>query len=206
MNQQFDELTLSAYIDGELDQATMSEVEIFLKKDENARKYVLNAIRTAARLRSSMNAVLHEPVPERLISTIHPQAEKKVPKRVIVHPFFRIAALIILVLLGFGAGSYWERDGNGNFSVAITPLPTRYSQVVDQALENNLSGTPVEWQSHLSPVIVSVTPVKTYRDKSGLYYREYRLEVSSERESQKINALAYRTAKGKWKTKAVFYQ
>jgi surface antigen len=206
MNQQFDELTLSAYIDGELDPDTMREVDSFLEQDKNAQKYVLNAVRAAARLRRFMNGDLSENIPEHLISAIRPQPEKKQRRKALIYPLFRMAAAILLVLLGFGAGSFLQRDSNGDFSMLTAAMPTRYSQVVDQALEYNLSGTPREWQAPRSAVIVSVTPVKTYRDRSGLYYREYRLEVKAERESRQIKGLAYRTAGGKWKTKAVFYQ
>lgn len=206
MNQQFDELTLSAYIDGELDPDTMREVDSFLEKDPDAQKYVLNAIRATARLRSCMNADLNEDIPEGLISAIRPQAAKKGRRSAVIHPLFRMAAAIVLVLLGFGAGSILQRGGNQNLTMLTTALPASYRQVVDQALENNLSGTPREWQAPRSAAIVRVTPIKTYRDKSGLYYREYRLEVSAERERQQIKGLAYRTAGGKWKTKAVFYQ
>ena len=206
MNQQFDELTLSAYIDGELDPDTMREVDSFLEKDPDAQKYVLNAIRATARLRSCMNEDLNEDIPESLISAIRPQAAKKEHRSAVMHPLFRMAAAIVLVLLGFGAGSILKRDGNQNLSMLTAALPASYSQVVDQALENNLSGTPREWQAPRSAAIVRVTPIKTYRDKSGLYYREYRLEVSAERERRQIKGLAYRTAGGKWKTKAVFYQ
>jgi len=206
MNQQFDELTLSAYIDGELDPDTMREVDSFLEQDKSAQKYVLNAVRATARLRSFMNGDLNENIPEHLIAAVRPQSPQKERRKALIHPLLRMAAAILLVLLGFGAGSFLQRDGNGNFAMLTTALPARYSQVVDQALEYNLSGTPREWQAPQSAVIVCVTPVKTYRDRSGLYYREYRLEVRAERESRQIKGLAYRTADGKWKTKAVFYQ
>ena len=206
MSQQFDELTLSAYIDGELDPETMREVDSFLEQDKTARKYVLNAIRATARLRSSMNEDLNEDIPEQLIAAIQTQPAEKERRNTVTHPVFRMAAAILLVLLGFGAGSFLKRNGNENFAMLATALPPRYSQVVDQALEYNLSGTPREWQEPRSAAIVTVTPVKTYRDGSGLYYREYRLEVRAERQRQQVKGLAHRTADGKWKTKAVFYQ
>jgi len=206
MNQKFDELTLSAYIDGELDPDTMREVDSFLEQDKGARKYVLNAVRTAARLRSCMNGDFNEKIPEHLIAAIGPRSPEKERRKAVFHPMLRMAAAILLVLLGFGAGSFLKRGGNGDFSMLTAALPARYNQVVDQALEYNLSGTPREWQAPQSAVVVSVTPVKTYRDKSGLYYREYRLEVRADDESRQVKGLAYRTGDGKWKTKAVFYQ
>ena len=68
MIRQFDERTLSAYLDGELDDATMQEVDEFLQKDAGARDYVLNAARTTAFLKAASNAILHEEVPEDLVA------------------------------------------------------------------------------------------------------------------------------------------
>jgi len=206
MNQEFDELTLSAYIDGELDPDTMREVDSFLEQDQGAQKYVLNAVRMTARLRNCMNGDLKENIPEHLIAAVQRQPPKRKRRKPVIHPLLRMAAAILLVLLGFGVGSFLKRGGNGDFAMLTAALPARYSQVVNQALEYNLSGTPREWQAPQSAVGVCVTPVKTYRDRSGLYYREYRLEVKAEHGSRQIKGLAYRTADGKWKTKAVFYQ
>ena len=80
-----------------------------------------------------------------------------------------------------------------------------YRQVVDAALENVLSGTPHEWRNGLRPVTVRVTPLKTYRDKAGVYYREYRLEVNRNNQTLQVNGLAYRAGKGAWKTKALYF-
>ena len=77
MYQKFDDITLSSYVDGELDPESMREVEAFLESDSDARKYVVNAVRTTARLRESMNKVLYEEVPEHLINTILPQQKKE---------------------------------------------------------------------------------------------------------------------------------
>lgn len=206
MNQQFDELTLSAYIDGELDPATMQEVEVFLEKDPNARKYVLKVLRTTARLRSTMNEALHADVPEHLIDAVRSHPAKKERRTFMRHPFLRTAAAVVLVLLGFGAGTILDRQSKDILPVLSAPLPALYSHVVDQALEFNRSGISKEWQAPQDPLAVTVTPVKTYRDKSGRYFREYRLEISTAKARRQINGLAYRTAGGKWKTKAVFYQ
>ena len=206
MNAQFDELTLSAYIDGELDAATMQEVDAFLEKDTNARQYVLNVLRTTARLRGAMNATLHEDVPEHLIDAVRSHPVKKEHRRILGHPALRMAAAIVLVVLGFGAGTILDRQGNNLLSALSAPLPAVYSHVVDQALEFNRSGIAQEWQDPQDSLAVRVTPVKTYRDKNGRYFREYRLEIATARERRQVKGLAYRTGAGKWKTSAVFYQ
>jgi surface antigen len=70
--------------------------------------------------------------------------------------------------------------------------------VVDAALENDLSGTSHKWRQGLRPVTVRVTPLKTYRDKEGVYDREYRLEVKRNDQTVYVNGLAYRESNGTW--------
>ena len=104
MNQKFDDITLSSYVDGELDPESMQEVEAFLESDSDARKYVVNAIRTTARLRESMNQVLYEEVPENLINAILPEKKREGWRSTILKPMLRMAAAVALVVIGFGAG------------------------------------------------------------------------------------------------------
>ena len=72
-------------------------------------------------------------------------------------------------------------------------------------MEYNISGEPRQWQSPENQAVIIVTPVKTYRDKNGQYFREFRMEVSTASERRQVNGLAHRQ-KGEWKTKAVYYQ
>ena len=199
------EIMLSAYLDGELDAGKMFEADMLLEKDDAARRYVLDAVRTTAFLRADTNKVVHEELPQRLLESLgERQTAKPRPKPVLPH-LLRVAAVLILGLLGFGGGMLLERFNESHLPAVITPLPSMYSDVVDKALEYNLSGTPQKWQAPGSAVAVTVTPVKTYRDKNGVYYREYRLEIASNNERSRINGLAYRTLKGHWKTKALFF-
>ncbi len=206
MNQKYDDLTLSSYVDGELDPESMREVEAFLESDADARKYVVNAIKTTARLRQSLNKVLYEEVPPQLINTIFPEHKKKSRLSTVFHPALRMAAAIVLVLIGFGAG--WlvvPTDGVQPAFTMPTPFPAGYNQVVQEAMEHNLSGAPRQWQSPENEAVIIVTPVKTYRDNSGQYFREFRMEISTASERRQVNGLAHRQ-KGEWKTKAVYYQ
>ena len=205
MNQKFDDITLSSYVDGELDPESMREVEAFLESDSDARKYVVNAVRTTARLRESMNKVLYEEVPQHLINTILPQQKKEGRLSTVFQPLFRMAAAIILILLGFGAGWLVPTNGDEPVFTMLTPFPAGYKRVVNDAMEHNLSGAPRQWQSPENQAVIIVTPVKTYRDKNGQYFREFRMEVSTTTERQQINGLAYRQ-NGEWKTKAVYFQ
>ncbi len=200
-----DDMTLSAYIDGELDPTTMHEVDRRLEKDEDAKRFVLEATRTAALLRANTRSIRQEEVPERLLAPLRPRPVSDLHRRPVFSVLLRSAAVLIIGLLGFGSGILLERKTVEIAPAMIAPLPARYSDVVNKALEYNLSGTPQQWRAPNSSIILTVTPVKTYRDKGGVFYREYKLEIASEADRSQINGLAYRTLKGNWKTKALFF-
>ena len=205
MNPKFDDITLSSYVDGELDPELMREVEAFVESDPDARRYVVNAVKTTARLRESLNKVLYEEVPDHLIQTIMSGPQKKSRLSTMFHPAFRMAAAIILVLVGFGAGWLVPTGGERPSFTMPAPFPASYNQVVQEAMEYNLSGSSRQWQSPENQAVIIVTPVKTYRDKSGQYFREFHMEVTTATEHRQVNGLAYRH-KGEWKTKAVYFQ
>ncbi len=205
MNPKFDDITLSSYVDGELDPELMGEVEAFVESDPEARRYVVNAVKTTARLRESLNKVLYEEIPEHLIQTILSSPQKPSRLSAVFHPAFRMAAAIILVLVGFGAGWLLPTGGDRPPFTMPAPFPASYNQVVQEAMEYNLSGTPRQWQSTENQAVIIVTPVKTYRDKSGQYFREFHMEVTTATERRQFNGLAYRH-KGEWKTRAVYFQ
>lgn len=205
MNPKFDDITLSSYVDGELDPELMSEVEAFVESDADARRYVVNAVKTTARLRESLNKVLYEEVPEHLIQAIMSTPKKQSRLSDVFHPAFRMAAAIVLVLAGFGAGWLLPTGGDRPSFTMPAPFPASYNQVVQEAMEYNLSGTPRQWQSPENQAVIIVTPVKTYRDKNGQYFREFHMEVATTTEQRQFNGLAYRH-KGEWKTKAVYFQ
>jgi hypothetical protein len=205
MKKTFDETILSAYLDGELDAATMNEVDSFLGTDPQAAGYILDTVRTSARLKAGMNAILQEEIPQRLLDTLSPQQAARSRRKPLMRSIIRMAAFVILGIVGFGIGTLMERNTGGHYPAVIAPLPARYSEVVDAALEFNLSGKPREWKAPRGSIALKVTPVKTYRDKAGVYYREYRLEVATGTRRSQINGLAYRTAKGNWTTKVMYF-
>lgn len=201
----YDDRTLSAYIDGELDPTTMREVDRYLEKDEGAKRFVLEATRTAALLRAETCSVRQEEVPERLLAPLRSRRISGLHRRPIFSALLRSAAVLIIGLLGFGSGILMERKTIEILPAMMAPLPAQYSDVVNTALEYNLSGTPRQWRAPNSLISLTVTPVKTYRDKGGVYYREYKLEIANEADRSQISGLAYRTLKGNWKTKALFF-
>ncbi len=205
MKHRFDETKLSAYMDGELDADAMHEVEKILEQNESAREYVLDAVRSTARLRGGMNAVLHEAVPGRLLDTIDTPARQKPRRSPMIHQLVRIAAVFILVFTGFAVGTMVDRERPKSLFPLMAPLPADFNWMVSAALEHKLSGTSREWHPPRTPLTVTVIPLKTYRDRNGIYFREYRLEVVAADELRWVNGLAYRITGGQWKTRALFF-
>ena len=150
-----------------------------------------------------MNAVLHEEIPQRLLDTLSPQQIVRSRRKPVIRHLIRVAAVLVLGFLGFGLGLLMERKTGEQYPAVIAPLPARYSDVVNAALEFNLSGKSSEWKAPKGAIALKVTPVKTYRDKAGVYFREYRLEVVTGTQRSQINGLAYRTANGNWTTKVM---
>lgn len=205
MRERFDATMLSAYVDGELDADAMRKAEQLIEKDQEARRFVLNAIKSTAFLRAGMNKVLHEEVPERLLAVFDSKETPKTRPGTFFQPFFRMAAALVLVLLGFGAGTLLKLGDKNPLPALIYPWPAEYSRVVNEALESNVSGISREWQSAQTPVSIKVTPIKTYRYRDGRYYRKYRMEATTAKECTKMNCLAVRVGQQHWQTIALFF-
>jgi anti-sigma factor RsiW len=68
-----DEARIMAYVDGELDDAGMAEVERAMAADADFARYVRTLMDTNAVLRAAFNAPMLEPVPERLLAPLGAQ-------------------------------------------------------------------------------------------------------------------------------------
>ena len=163
-------------------------------------------MRGGAFLKAAANATLHEQVPERLLRRFHPAVPSSVPTGGRRPHLWRAVAAVLLALLGFGAGILGGSRMKGAEEPApLATLVDRYGNLVDAALENNTSGSPREWRRSGESAVVTVTPVRTYRDAGQRYYREYRMQVSSGKDIREVGGLAYRTEEGRWKTTALFF-
>ena len=201
MSRSFDETTLSAFVDGQLDTEEMMAVDALVAVDLNARQYVWEAFKTKAQLQAALNPVAEEKIPPRLLAALdEPPEAAKSGRR--MNALVRATAAVLILTVGVGLG--WVLQGIGN-GTGFESLPARYSQVVDAALEHNLSGKPTDWQPPLGSMTVKVTPVKTFKDADGRYYREYTLEVFDSSQRTQVSGLAYRTGEGRWQTKALFF-
>lgn len=70
---EFDDETLMAYADGELDAVQSAQVEQLLQRDAAAAAKVAQHRALRAQLRNEFTAALSEPVPERLLNVLQPK-------------------------------------------------------------------------------------------------------------------------------------
>ena len=129
--------TLIAYLDGELDDDSRSEVEAWLDADTELRDRVAALAVSAEALRAAFEPVLHEPVPERLLAAARgipvtradaeivdfKAAQKAQPQRPLMQrPWarFAMAAGVAGLLIGGGLG-YFATSGydEGTRSAAL---------------------------------------------------------------------------------------
>lgn len=200
----FDHLTLSAYVDGELDRKTMQEVEDFLDSDRDARQFVLDAMRTTVLLRAGSMETLHEPIPDRLQAI----PDNATPTRMLWpeawFPAIKLAAAFALVVMGVGLGIILKPGAEVAPRQPFHLLPAAYQEVINQSLENQLSGDALALDLETQGLRIVITPIKTYRHKDGQYYRGYTMELISGNESQTFRGMAYRSGRSDWRTTALF--
>ncbi len=200
----FDHTTLSAYLDGELDRSTMREVEAYLDRDTDARRYVLDALHATVLLRASGRRVRDERVPPALANIFTPQG-RPAATPAWVWSLRRPALALAVMLLGIGMGLIM-RPGTPTLSPSGFPtLPATYTQAVNESLENHLSGEPFVLETAVPGQRIVVTPTRTYRSRKGRYYRDYLLELYAAGERRQMRGQARRTGKKQWETTTIYY-
>jgi|GEM_PF-1381217 len=205
MTHNLDEMRLQAYLDGELDREAMAEMDAFIEGSETARAYIADMARSTAWLKAEMNGVLEEEVPDRLLEAINGVGEEPMQQVSSFSQWKHIAAAMVLLVVGFGSGILLDREQSAVPQGMVAYAPASFSTVVEDALEHSVRGASKEWYSSSNTLSVKVTPTQTYRDKDGVYYREYHMEMKVENEHRQVDGLAYRNAQGHWKTKALFF-
>lgn len=202
---EFDHTTLSAYLDGELDRPTMHDVEAYLDRDADARRYVLDALHATVLLRAAGRDALDESIPADLETAILKPTHDPGARRMSWWPSFRPVLAFATLLLGIGLGIVLRPIGPSIPPSNFPALPAAYLQAVNESLENHISGVPFVFEAADTAQRIVVTPTRTYRNRRGQYYRDYRLELYSGENHQQIKGLAMRTGEKQWETTTIHY-
>ncbi len=204
--------TLVAYVDGELDAEEVAAVEEHLKVDPEARDAVRKLHQSAVVARSAYDAVLAEPVPERLVEAVLAAPAGPPPNITPLRPpharwwnpkVTRVAALFLILAMGVGGGF-----GAATYSSALmqeaklAAAEVRQAQLAaarNEALETALSGNSVSWTSSDGQSAAQFLPIKTYYSQENGYCREYQRVTSGNSDSLVVHGLACRTEDGTWR-------
>lgn len=204
MATEFDQLTLSAYVDGELDRQTMREVERFMDSDAQARQFVLDAMHATVLLRVGGNEAVLEPVPDRLRQVFARPAAATPAWREMRFPALKLAAAFALVIVGIGLGLIFKPGGRPVPGQPYQLLSATYERAINESLEHHLSGAPLSLDLGSGGQRIIITPIKTYRNPEGQYYRGYDMELFTDGRRQKFRGMAYRTGHAQWRTTALY--
>ncbi len=173
--------TLMAYVDGELDAATASEVEAALADDPTASETVA-LFRESARLaRDAYADPLNADIPARLLAPFGGAPAEPAPAADVVDFAARRAArpagpvrrfavpLAASIALAVGIAGGWTLS-----TQTVTPEDTGMllgsigtESALHAALERTPSGQAVAWDGG------SITPLLTFRDNDSRFCREY---------------------------------
>ncbi|MDH3414108.1 MAG: RT0821/Lpp0805 family surface protein [Gammaproteobacteria bacterium] len=108
--------------------------------------------------------------------------------------------LLLSVVAVFGCATVNQVQDPEPLYTRMTPDDVlAANETVRNALENALSGMRLSWKSTTSGHSGSVTPVNTFKTKSGLYCRVYEEMLTIGKQTERYTDTACRDSKGRWR-------
>jgi hypothetical protein len=204
---EFDDETLMAFADGELDEATRTSVEAALEDDEQLAERLAVFIDSRLAIAAELKPLINEPVPDALEASVRRMVEqaqggagdmpahgdnvltfRRKPEpasQPVARPWLMpIAASILALATGFG-GYLAGSNGAG--------VSASFDRQVADMLQREPSGKDIA----LDGGAVSVHIVASFRDGRGEFCREYEVR----RAEEKTATIACRAANGNWGTR-----
>jgi len=199
----YDDETLGAYVDGELDRETAAALEADLRIDPVLRRQV-------AELRS-INLALREWCAEQArpgeiawpsVPAMR-QARRPRGARAFAPLWSHALAASIALLLGISIAQFVNLSWRSR-DVDADGVPR---QLLQAALEHKLSGQTISWTDDIAKNSITVQPLRTYRASgassgasSGTYCREYRetAVMANQPNERTMYGLACRSPEGTW--------
>ena len=191
----FSDETVMAYADGELDAATCAAIEAALAADPELARRIAQHRALRQRLRSTFDAVLEEPLPERLVAAargqpgetrgaVVPLRRRPVPRGSWAQWGALAASLIVGLLLG-----PWLWRG-----IEPAPVVTKSGALL---AHGSLARALSEQLASNQPATAAVQIGVSFRSRSGLYCRTFAL-----REESTLAGLACHEPSG-WRVEAL---
>lgn len=187
-NHRFDDETLMAFADGELDAETAAKVEVAMETDDELVMRVATFIESRAAVAAELKPLIDEPVPEALTRSVEamiaasrqPQSEPAKadnvvplrPARRTASPSWIMPLAASLVAVAFGVGGYLA--GEANAPHASTPL---LAGIADPAIVTTLDTALTGAEAAVAGG--SMKLVSSFNDGSGALCREFELKQAS---------------------------
>jgi surface antigen len=191
----YDDETLGAYVDGELDSATTEALEADIQSHAGLRQRVAGLRQINLVLRASYGELAR---PLMIAGPPVAQADRQFTRRqslrsrAAVWRYPAIAAGIAL-LLGIGIGHSVHMEGVS--AEAVTNAAVH--RLLQDALDHSLSGQSVSWTDPTTHQTTTVEPLHTYFvDRT--FCREYRQIFDARQDDKTMYGLACRTPEGTW--------
>lgn len=205
-----DEIILNAYIDGELPERQMQELGQELNNDPVASDYVRNANKLNRLGRAALETAAQQPASAKLQSVLDKlrDSDTRHKKEVFSnHPYFAVAASLILMVVGYGMGFLSAERGSQQRILAMdTVKEYARSEVraeMNRVLEHTPSGTSVNWKSEAHNVSAELLPIRTLKTPDQRYCREFREILLIDGVQEMRHGLSCRIGKEKWETRMI---
>jgi len=196
-----DDSLLVAYVDGELDSATCTEVEGQIARSTELQQMVNLLRQSTATIRVAFDDVLYGPMPE-----LTPPAEVFHWRHNLGEKFRTWSSILRPALIPISAAALIAGVVLGRSWFLGAPPPADIAQAVDQriingtltkALEFNNSGSISRWRSGVASGFIK--PLRTFVTKEGRFCREFEQSTGNAQGNKLLEkGLACRDAGGQW--------
>jgi len=205
-----DEFQLNAYIDGELTEQEMQALEQALKTDETASDYVRRSRKYMELGRKALEVATQKPISGELQDVLNKlkdrDAEEKSPL-IQSHPYFAIAASLLLLITGYGLGVISTERGFQQQRLAAETIREYTRKEVrselNRVLEYTPSGTSVVWKSETHDVSAELLPLRTLKTPDSRYCREFREVLLIDGVKEMRQGLSCRVGEKQWETRMI---
>ncbi len=186
---------VSMFLDGELSDAEMNNVEKIIDKDDEVKIFILNSVKARAYSKSFFRNEMDED------NIILPDNKKQGRVKLLL----RAASIVFFIGLGvLLSNSIYNRPGsNPAFTDSI--INQAYQNILNTVLETYKSGVPYESRIPEIEMHITVIPEKTYKYKNKNYIRKFVITYDIGGRTIDINGFAERKKKELWEIKTLTF-
>ncbi|MCB9946341.1 MAG: hypothetical protein H6842_00780 [Rhodospirillaceae bacterium] len=217
----FAEATLIAYVDDELDAATVAAVEQAMRNDPDLARKIQAYKDDTALVRAAFEPMLHHSLPPlRMGASADPATaghdlpsvrpagrpgRRRKPARITGHMswWMTLAAAVGGFVIG-GTSVYVSALGTDSGTwLALQAHSDRLVETatLDNLLENQLSGTSVEWFNERTGHGGVITLIRTFQTTEGQYCREFTATSTLDDTPAQVRGVACRSDQDEWRTR-----